>query len=276
MYRNIIEQADVVIFDLDGTLYEGKGHFKLHTENLKSRVREDLQEAFQEKYNQYENGESPLQIGKIYDGERDLIWSWDPFQETLTEARNWENEVVEVENAPSYMQASDFDFDQWVPIGDGWWPPYAVARHFGVTVEEIKESYDQTKVQMAELEGFLNHTPGLKEYLEELSKRKTLLVCTNSDLEDAKRLLSFLELEQFFVEVIPSALKPVNTKKHFNYVIEKYNVDAEKLVSVGDNFMNEIAPALQLGMNTVWITDVEEAPVDDDRLILTNTLATFE
>lgn len=40
--------------------------------------------------------------------------------------------------------------------------------------------------------------------------------------------------------------------------------------------MNEIAPALQLGMNTVWITDVEEAPVDDDRLILTNTLATFE
>lgn len=97
MYRNIIEQADVVIFDLDGTLYEGKGHFKLHTENLKSRVREDLQEAFQEKYDQYENGESPLQIGKIYDGERDLIWSWDPFQETLTEARNWENEIVEVE-----------------------------------------------------------------------------------------------------------------------------------------------------------------------------------
>ncbi len=276
MYRNVIDKAEVVIFDLDGTLYEGKGHFKLHTENLKSRVDEDKRDAFQKLYDAYENENSPLQIGKIYDGKRDLIWSWDPFLEELTEARNWDDEIVEVSDVQKHLQASDFDFNNWVPIGDGWWPPYAVARHFGVEIDEIQESYNQTKVQMAELDGFLNHTPGLKEYLEELTKHKTLIVCTNSDLEDAKRLLNFLELEQYFDDMIASAMKPVNTKKHFNQVMEKYNVSGEKIVSVGDNFMNEIAPALQLGMNTVWITGVKEAPVNDDRLTMVETLAVFE
>lgn len=276
MYRNVIDKAEVVIFDLDGTLYEGKGHFKLHTENLKSRVDEDKRDAFQKLYDAYENENSPLQIGKIYDGKRDLIWSWDPFLEELTEARNWDDEIVEVSDVQKHLQASDFDFNNWVPIGDGWWPPYAVARHFGVGIDEIQESYNQTKVQMAELDGFLNHTPGLKEYLEELTKHKTLIVCTNSDLEDAKRLLNFLELEQYFDDMIASAMKPVNTKKHFNQVMEKYNVSGEKIVSVGDNFMNEIAPALQLGMNTVWITGVKEAPFNDDRLTMVETLAVFE
>ncbi|PKR76924.1 HAD family hydrolase [Halalkalibacillus sediminis] len=273
MYKSLINQADLVIFDLDGTLYEGREHFKLHTENIKSRLNPEYQDEYTKLYKAINEGNHALQIGTIYDGARDLIWKWDPFTEELVEAFNWDNERVTIKDAPTHIATNEFDFFNWVPIGDGWWPPYALGRHFGLDPAEIQESYNQTKEQMAELDGYLQQTEGLKDYLSELQKDTRLIVCTNSDLEDAKRLLQFLELEDYFEELIPSARKPVHTKKHFNYVLEKYNLPADRVVSVGDNFMNEIAPALQLGLSAVWLTEAATKPVDEDQLILTKTLA---
>ncbi|WP_194840945.1 HAD family hydrolase [Filobacillus milosensis] len=273
MYKNYLKEAEVIIFDLDGTLYEGTDHFNLHVENLKAKLDPEKAEHFQELYDAILVGDHPVQIGKIYDGVRDLVWSWNPFTEALTEARNWDNETVHINDAPSHIAANEFDFKNWVPIGDGWWPPYAIARHFGLSIDVIQASYNRTKEQMAELDGYLTRTPGLKEYLKELQNGKRLIVCTNSDEVDAKRLLQFLNIDEHFEELIPSAMKPVNTKKHFNYVLQKYDVAPEQVVSVGDNFMNEVAPALQLGMKAVWLTDANEKPVEDDRFVLTNTLA---
>ncbi|GEL78126.1 HAD family hydrolase [Tenuibacillus multivorans] len=273
MYKDYLEQAKVIIFDLDGTLYEGTDHFKLHVENLKAKLDQEKKQAFQDIYDQILSGNHPVQIGKIYDGLRDIVWGWNPFTEALTEACNWEHERVHVDGAPSHIAAHEFDFKNWVPIGDGWWPPYAIARHFGLSIDAIQESYNRTKEQMAQLGGYLNQTPGLKEYLSELKNDKHLIVCTNSDGDDAKRLLQFLEIEENFDELIPAAMKPVNTKKHFNYVLQKYDVEPNQTVSVGDNFMNEVAPALQLGMKAVWLTDAAEKPVDDDQFVLTDTLA---
>ncbi|WP_027964156.1 HAD family hydrolase [Halalkalibacillus halophilus] len=273
MYQSLLAKKDVLIFDLDGTLYEGTEHFKLHTANLKSYLKEDLQNAFQNIYDQSQAGNHPLQIGKVYDGERDLIWAWDPFTEALTEARNWDNEIINVENAPKFIGTHEFDFFKWVPIGDGWWPPYAIARHFGIDPATIQESYNKTKEQMAELDGFLSQTPGLKDYLASFDEHQTLIVCTNSDVDDAKRLLQFLELDSYFDDLIPSARKPVDTKHHFQHVLDKYGVEAKQVVSIGDNFMNEIAPALQIGMSAVWLTEAAQKPVDDERLILTETLS---
>ncbi|WP_188207289.1 HAD family hydrolase [Alkalibacillus aidingensis] len=273
MYNRLIESHQVAIFDLDGTLYEGTEHFKLHTENLKAHLNEQEQQQFQAIYDQIQKGNHPVQIGKIYDGKRDLIWTWDPFTEELTEARNWDDEVVEVSDAPKNIKAADFDFNHWVPIGDGWWPPYAIARHFGIAVDTIQECYNKTKEQMSELDGFLNQTPGLKEYLASIHQDHTLIVCTNSDEEDAKRLLKFLELDDYFVELISWARKPVFTKQHFEYVLDKYQVKPEDTISIGDNFMNEIAPALQLGMSAIWLTDSQVKPVNDDRLLMVETLA---
>ncbi|MET3683138.1 putative hydrolase of the HAD superfamily [Alkalibacillus flavidus] len=273
MNREFLEQHNLMIFDLDGTLYEGREHFRLHTNNLKANLDESEQEQFENLYTDVLNGNHPLQIGKVYDGKRDLIWTWDPFTAQLTEAHDWNGEKINVTDAPNAIPASDFDFMNWVPIGDGWWTPYAIARHFGISPEVIQASYVQTKDQMSNEKGFLQRTPGLKEYLESIVNDYTLIVCTNSDEVDAQRLLDFLGLEQYFTELIPSAQKPVYTKTIFEDVLHRFQVKPENAVSIGDNFMNEIAPALQLGMSAMWLTDAQIKPVDDDRLVLVDTLA---
>jgi FMN phosphatase YigB (HAD superfamily) len=273
MLQSFIDKTDVIIFDLDGTLYEGDQHFALMVANLKKRLPEVHHAEFDKLYNQSLAGEHTLTIGKVYDVQEDVIWTWDPFTTELEEARNWENEVVEVKDAPKTLAVSEFDYKRWVPIGDGWWPPYSIARHFGLTNDDTEWAYHRTKEQMANLEGMLEPTPGLKEYLEKLSESKKLVLCTNSEINDVKRLLAFLRLDHIFSDIVPSALKPTNTKKHFDEIIKRYDVKPEQVLSVGDNFMNEVAPALQLGMYAVWLTTSKDEPVQDEKFAKISTLA---
>ncbi|MBB6455368.1 putative hydrolase of the HAD superfamily [Salirhabdus euzebyi] len=273
MFKSFIEKTDVIVFDLDGTLYEGDQHFGLMVNNLKQRLPEEHHQAFNELYEKSLAGEHALAIGKVYDIQEDVIWTWDPFTSELKEAHNWNNEVVTIEDAPKTLPVSGFDYKRWVPIGDGWWPPYSIARHFGLTNVDTEWAYHRTKEQMAELDGMLEPTPGLREFLTELGKTKKLVLMTNSEKVDVARLLKFLGLDEVFNDIIPSALKPKNTKPHFEDIVKRYNVKPEQVLSIGDNFMNEVAPALQLGMYGVWLTTSKDHPVEDEKYTKIPTLA---
>jgi HAD superfamily hydrolase (TIGR01509 family) len=273
MLKSFIDKVDVVIFDLDGTLYEGDQHFALMVENLKTILPKEKHQDFDRLYQLHKEGKHPLAIGKVYDVQEDVIWAWDPFTSELTEARNWDNEVVQIADAPKTLAVDEFDYIRWVPIGDGWWPPYSIARHFGLTITDTQMAYHKTKEQMANLEGYLHPTPGLKEFLTKLKQTKKLVLVTNSEEDDVKRLLAFLGLDEIFDDVVTSAYKPTNTKKHFADILKRYDVKSEQALSIGDNFMNEVAPALQMGMYGIWLTTSHEVPVEDEHFAKIKTLA---
>ncbi len=252
--HSFIKNSKVFIFDLDGTLYEDTSHFNLFAEKLKNLLSQEQQDHFQHDFQQVKNGKHPLAIGKVYDAHQDLIWTWDPFTETLSMPETWTGELHEQKNDTLDFPASSFDFDRWIAIGDGWWPPYVLARHYGIPMDACHNAYNETKVDMAKGEGWITQTPGLHNYLHKLKEDKTIVLMTNSDAEDVERLLEHLSLQDAFETKITSAIKPVRTKEHFEQIIKHYNVHPEQVVSVGDNFMNEIAPALQMGMKAIWLT----------------------
>lgn len=253
-YPYFIQSCSVLVFDLDGTLYEDTAHFELFAEKLKHLVPNDQREQFQHDFQKVKNGSHPLAIGKVYDAQEDLIWTWDPFTETLSMPETWKGDLHEESDQPLDFPATAFDFDRWIAIGDGWWPPYVLARHYGVPMETCHQAYNETKIDMAKGEGWITQTPGLRDYLLRLKDEKTLILMTNSDAEDVERLLKHLFLQDVFDDKITSAVKPVHTKEHFENILNQYNILAEEVVSIGDNFMNEIAPALQMGMKSIWLT----------------------
>ena len=81
---------------------------------------------------------------------------------------------------------------------------------------------------------------------------------TNTDAADAKRLLDLLKLSDVFSDVVAPAEKPIRTKEHFEYFQRKYNALPEESISFGDNFINEIAPALELGMGAVFLSHLNQ------------------
>lgn len=270
--KQFIEESELFIFDLDGTLYEDTKHFDLFAEKLKKKVPNEKQNSFYQDMQRVKKGTHPLAIGKVYDAKEDLLWTWDPFTEKLSAPENWNGDAMEQhENDNRVFPAGSFDFKRWISIGDGWWPPYVLALHYGVAIEDCHEAYDETKVDMAEGDGWLTKTPGLREFLDNMKKEKTLVLITNSDANDVERLLEHLHLAHLFEQKITSAHKPVHTKQHFQKIIEQFGVPPERIGSIGDNFMNEIAPALQFGMKAVWLSP-DEPNVDYDGLWVVRSL----
>lgn len=239
----------LVIFDLDGTLYEGTDHFDYYAEHLLNQVVDvDKKEAFLVDYNRMKNGEHAVAIGKAYDVEKDLVLTIDPMTLHVTQATNWDGTSVNVE----YEEALQFNFKDMIAIGDGWWLPFVTAKHYGV--KDCYPSYLATKEYMVTDEFTLERLEGLREYLLELREETSIVLMTNSDSEDVGRLFKELDLEDVFEHVVTSAQKPTYTTDLFKELLIHYKVNPEEALSVGDNFINEIAPALLLGMKAAYIT----------------------
>ncbi|KGX88172.1 hydrolase [Pontibacillus litoralis JSM 072002] len=261
---DVLNQANLIIFDLDGTLYEDTAHFDLFATKLQTELPKNVQDAFSKDYELMKKGQHPVTVGKVYNVHDDTLWTWNPFTEQLSHPQAWDGTIL-YKHTEQQFPAQKFDLDKWVSIGDGWWPSYVIALHHGLTMKQCHEVYNETKEDMAKQEGWLTKTPGLITYLHFLKTKKKLVLMTNSDEQDTVRLLQRLGLANMFDTIIPSAVKPNHTKQHYTELMNKYNANPEKVVSVGDNFMNEVAPALQLGMHAIWLT-ADVSPQTHDNL----------
>ncbi|MCM3488009.1 HAD family hydrolase [Alkalihalophilus marmarensis] len=249
---SVLERYDLIIFDLDGTLYEGGEHFEYYANHLKQKVKEDQQKEFASDYEKMKEGEHPVTIGKAYDVEKDLVLTIDPMTLLVAEALRWDGSLLsEQETRDLYQEKLIFDFESMIAIGDGWWLPFVCAKHYGV--EDCYSSYVATKEFMVTDAFTLDPLPGLKDSLERLAAATSVVLVTNSDIDDVNRLLHELQLTDMFKEVIPSAKKPAETSRLFKQLLAAYQVEPDRTVSIGDNYINDVAPAVLLGMDGIYI-----------------------
>ncbi|WP_078553911.1 HAD family hydrolase [Bacillus alkalicellulosilyticus] len=247
-----VEANQLFIFDLDGTLYEGTDHFDYYASKLKKLVSDPYQTDFYAEYEKMKAGHHVVSIGKGYDIKHDCIFSIDPLTLQVTKVEEWDGICWEQEKIQEmYPNPIVFDFTSLIAIGDGWWLPFVCATHYGV--KDCYSSYLATKEYMVSDQFNLEKIPGLREWLLSLKTTKQIVLMTNSDREDVGRLLRELALDDVFDHIISSAKKPSFTKGLFQELLQQYKLEAHEAVSIGDNFINEIAPALTLGMNGVYI-----------------------
>ncbi|MGB8955149.1 MAG: hypothetical protein WCC10_07240, partial [Tumebacillaceae bacterium] len=59
-----LKRINLIVYDLDGTLYEDTHHFDYYANELKKRLPEDKQAAFQADYEAARRDDHPLRIGR--------------------------------------------------------------------------------------------------------------------------------------------------------------------------------------------------------------------
>jgi FMN phosphatase YigB (HAD superfamily) len=59
-----LSRVNLIIYDLDGTLYEDTHHFDYYAKELKNRLSSDVQDAFQADYEAAVQDKHPLRIGR--------------------------------------------------------------------------------------------------------------------------------------------------------------------------------------------------------------------
>jgi putative hydrolase of the HAD superfamily len=252
--KTIINNAKLLIFDLDGTLYEDTDHFDYYCRLLQKRVSDEKKQAFWNTYESMKNGTHPVGIGKVYDIKNDASVTVDPMTLQVTKVTSFEGiEWSEEQLKKEYEGELVYDFERLIAIGDGWWLPYATAMHFGLKQSDTWECYNATKEYMVTDQFTLSKTPGLKDALMRMREKKKLVLMTNSEREDVKRLLNELELEGIFHTLHTESQKPLLTKDKLHAILEEFQVQPHEAVSIGDNFINEIAPALLMGLKAIYI-----------------------
>lgn len=251
--HNILLESKVLVFDLDGTLYDGTNHYDYYAELLAYEVQEEKRDAFKKDYHKIKNGDHVLTIGKIYDSERDLIITIDPITMKPIEVHTWEGQLLtNSQLEEKYFESINYELP-FIPVGDGWWLPLVTSYHYGA--KDVYHCYDKTKEYMATEDFKIPEIKGLKKGLASLKNTKKLVLLTNSDRDDVTRLLQLLGLNNLFHLEITDGKKPIETEKHLQRIMKETNVLPQEIVSIGDNFINEIAPALKLGMHGIYITN---------------------
>lgn len=251
--HNILKNSKVFVFDLDGTLYDGTDHYDYYANLLSKEISEDKKELFLKDYQKIKEMDHALTIGKVYDSKLDTIITLDPITMKPIQVHSWEGQLVSREKLPiDYYEQNLFDLP-FIPVGDGWWLPLVTSYHYGA--RDVYHCYDQTKEYMATSEFVIPYIKGLKEALLSVKHEKNLVLLTNSDRADVTRLLKLLGLTDLFDLEITDGKKPLETENHLKNILKKYNVLPHEVVSIGDNFMNEISPALKLGMHGIYITN---------------------
>lgn len=120
-----------------------------------------------------------------------------------------------------------------------------------VPAEVLAAAYSASRAALAE-GGLDIHAPdGLVELLAELRPGVRAVVVTNAPSTGLAEALEALGLAGSVDDVIPSAGKPVGSAEVLGKLLD--GADPVTLMSVGDIWVNDIAPALELGCATAFI-----------------------
>ncbi len=241
-----------VVFDLDGTLYEDTHHFDFYAERLKARTAAEHQGSFEDDYQKIIKGVHPLRIGRIYDVSRDLILIHK--NGSVSEAFTWDGEKLDEEGVRDlYREKLLFDMDTMFNVGDLWWVPNSIGRHYGLTSSDSAEAFRETRTFMTTPDFQMNTIQAFNEILEEVKEGVQVVLLTNSPEEDSEIILEKLGLKDSFHVKIFNGNKPLKTKERFALIREKTGIEYNEMLSVGDNLINEIQPAKELGCSTILI-----------------------
>ncbi|RDI36898.1 HAD family hydrolase [Falsibacillus pallidus] len=248
----MLNDVEVIVFDLDGTLYEDIHHFDYYASRLGEKLDPINRKRFEEDYQTFKENRLPLKIGTVYDVKNDLVLKQNGGK--VLEAFDWFGEKLSEEKiAELYPQEIVFDFDSMLNVGDLWWIPVSIARHYGLSSELAHQSFLQTREYMMTNDFQMEEIEGFKDALQSLSQSKKLVLFTNSPQKDSEVIVTKLGFLDYFDYKIFEGRKPVKTEAALRKISDHYGVPFSKILSVGDNAINEIYPARKLGCQTILI-----------------------
>jgi FMN phosphatase YigB (HAD superfamily) len=247
-----LHEIKAIVFDLDGTLYEDTHHFRRYAEIIKNRLAPEVQESFMLDYDKAVAGTHTLKIGRIYDAKKDFILIHD--NKKVSEGFTWDGTPL-AQNfiAELYPNEIDIDMQSILSVGDLWWIPGSIGMHYGLDRSTIHDCFLEVREYMMSEEFVMEPVKDFRETLEYLKSKIKLILLTNSDEPSSETLLKKLGIQHVFHKKIFQGKKPSKTLERFEEIRMEFNLSFNEILSVGDNYMNEIHPVIPLGCKTIYI-----------------------
>ena len=100
----------------------------------------------------------------------------------------------------------------------------------------------------------------LRPFLVRVRQRVLVALASNSPKEACVPLLEKLGLGDAFDAIRPGAHKPVGLLPIIDELMMRFSIPAGRVLSIGDHYVNDIAPAREAGYRTAYITPTDYLP----------------
>ncbi|NHN29025.1 HAD family hydrolase [Paenibacillus agricola] len=241
-----MEDIEVVLFDLDGTLYQDKTFYKRYLELLfgqgehGGRLNEFLADMDALLEGRHTSG-----IGDWYHPGSD---TWTRGTDPASVYRDWlgEEKVVSPHSQPVEI-ASIYAGDAWSLCG-------IFAAKYGVKAEQRQQAFQQVRKEMLQGASSFERHHGLYEAIGNLNRLRKRILLTNSPEPSGREFITALACMELFDDIVYGAEKPVGMEHYMSALLANEGLRPEQILSIGDHAWNDLYPVRKLGGRTVWVS----------------------
>lgn len=238
---------ELVVFDLDGTLYEDPRVYNRYARELSRFLPTGKRAAYLADWRAARAGRGAAQVGMGYDRGRDRLFRF--VNETISDLVAWEDADLPIEEQAFSITETPLFAGERIFIGDYWGLPDALAAHHGIRQEDRGAAFLATRVWMSGDHYILKVVPRLGETLDLLREAGARLAAlSNSPADTVEDILRRLGVRDRFASVVASAHKPEGL-----ICFLREHGAGEHVLCAGDHYVNEIASALRLGCHALYI-----------------------
>ncbi|SFK96512.1 FMN phosphatase YigB, HAD superfamily [Paenibacillus sp. 1_12] len=240
---NWLHNVEVVLFDLDGTLYQDGTFYKRYMELLfgNGEYAARLDDLLAEMALLLDGGHSS-RIGDWYHPGSD---SWSRGCGSLV-YWNWQGQVVEA--------AAELTAISSIYAGDAWSLVSIFAAKYGVGEAQRQQAFQQVRKEMLQGASSFERHHGLYESIGNLTGVRKRILLTNSPENTGREFISALACTELFDEIVYGAGKPSGLEQYMTEMMEREGLRPDQILSIGDHAWNDLYPVRKLGGYTVWLS----------------------
>lgn len=247
--------VSTVLFDLDGTLYEEPAVYDRYAEELGSFLPTGTRGLYLAHWQRAKRGIDVARVGMGYDTDRDCLFRYAGGH--IVSRIDWQGVETPVQSTAEEAPERPVGPPVEVPffghnrrnIGDLWAMADVLAMHYGVPRQNRSEAFMATRAFMATDQFHLHLAPGMEACLSDLVGRGIRLAAmSNSPIDSVHDVFDELGIREYFSMIVGDSGKPVGLTEWLSGVTE-----ARVVLSVGDNYVNDIEPALKAGARALYI-----------------------
>ncbi|HZG87778.1 HAD family hydrolase [Paenibacillus sp.] len=250
-----LTDISVVIFDMDGTLYQEDTFVERYIAYMMAETEEGARSAAALRARALLTGDSPIRLGQYYHREDDvvLVRSGGIFANAYT----WEGEPLEAGRfAASYASMEPTD-ERLLYLGDPWGVVNALRHKHRIPLETADAAFRRVREEMLEAPYAFPLDESLLQAVRELDG-VTKVLMTNTYEQSALDFLRRMGLDGAFDDVVPAAEKPAGIAEYMDALVRR-GIAPSEILSIGDNPWNDLLPAKRLGALTCCISPYELA-----------------
>ncbi|MCL4465520.1 MAG: HAD family hydrolase [Chloroflexi bacterium] len=243
-------------FDMDGTLYRADAEvfYRGYVRSLAARLRNGQPLTLLAEYERWLRGDSPFLSEYLYDFRRRWLVRWDDAQPSEGYDPRSGQAVPPEQLAHAYRDGAPPN--RLLRMGDGWTQLGCAAHCYGASMKDVIDGYRAFQDDIIADPGACGIAADslLSRTLRLLSQRGYYLaLMTMSQGEVVTAILRALGVGGVFNVLSEGVRKPDGTPAALRSLAEMTGLAVGEWLVVGDNPVNDLAPAKRLGLPTILV-----------------------